>query len=53
VLQLTAHARLGSEAAVTGDRALALRAMMAHPLVNDITAAEEMLDRLIPDAAPA
>jgi 6-phospho-beta-glucosidase len=53
VLQLTAHARLGSEAAVTGDRPLALRAMMAHPLVNDITAAEEMLDRLIPDAAPA
>jgi 6-phospho-beta-glucosidase len=53
VLQLTAHARLASEAAVTGDRRLALRAMMAHPLVNDITAAEEMLDRLIPDAAPA
>ncbi|HWH65861.1 MAG TPA: hypothetical protein VNS99_07155 [Gaiellales bacterium] len=53
VLQLTAHARLASEAAVTGDRRLALQAMMAHPLVNDITAAEQMLDRLIPDAAPA
>ena len=53
LIPLTAHARLASEAAVTGDRRLALRAMMAHPLVNDITAAEEMLDRLIPDAAPA
>ena len=53
VLQLTAHARLASEAAVTGDRRLALRAMMAHPLVNDITAAEEMLERLLPGAAPA
>jgi 6-phospho-beta-glucosidase len=53
VLQLTAHARLASEAAVTGNRRLALQAMMAHPLVNDITAAEQMLDRLIPDAAPA
>jgi 6-phospho-beta-glucosidase len=47
VLQMTAHARLASEAAVTGDRVLALRALMAHPLVNDISAAEAMLGRLL------
>jgi 6-phospho-beta-glucosidase len=51
VRQLTAHARLGSEAAVTGDRHLALQALMAHPLVNDIAAAEAMLDRLTPGGA--
>jgi 6-phospho-beta-glucosidase len=52
VLQMTAHARLASEAAVTGDPELALRAMMAHPLVNDIAAAEAMLERLLsPDEA--
>lgn len=51
VRQMTAHARLGSEAAVTGDRHLALQALMAHPLVNDIVAAEAMLERLIPGAA--
>jgi 6-phospho-beta-glucosidase len=51
VLQMTAHARLASEAAVTGDRTIALHALMAHPLVNDIAAAEAMLDRLIPAAA--
>ena len=43
-------ARLGSEAAVTGDRHLALQSLMTHPLVNDIAAAEAMLERLIPDA---
>ena len=47
VLQLTAHARLASEAAVTGSRQLALQALMAHPLMNDISAAEAMLDRLV------
>ena len=51
VRQMTAHARLGSEAAVTGDRHLALQALMAHPLVNDIAAAEAMLERLIPGEA--
>jgi 6-phospho-beta-glucosidase len=53
VRQMTAHARLGSEAAVTGDRHLALQALMAQPLVNDLAAAEAMLDRLIPGAARA
>jgi 6-phospho-beta-glucosidase len=53
VRQMTAHARLGSEAAVTGDRRLALQALMAHPLVNDIAAAEAMLERLIPGAERA
>ncbi len=47
VLQMTAHARLASEAAVSGDRELMVRAMMAHPLVNDIASAESMLDDLI------
>ncbi|MDX6548771.1 MAG: 6-phospho-beta-glucosidase [Gaiellales bacterium] len=48
VLQMTAHARLASEAAVSGDRELMLRALMAHPLVNDIASAEAMLDELVP-----
>ncbi|MDX6520543.1 MAG: 6-phospho-beta-glucosidase [Gaiellales bacterium] len=48
VLQMTAHARLASEAAVSGDRELMLRALMAHPLVNDISSAEAMLDELVP-----
>jgi 6-phospho-beta-glucosidase len=48
VLQMTAHARLASEAAVSGDRELMLRALIAHPLVNDIASAEAMLDELVP-----
>jgi 6-phospho-beta-glucosidase len=47
VLQMTAHARLASEAAVSGDRDLMLKALMAHPLVNDISSAESMLDELL------
>jgi 6-phospho-beta-glucosidase len=47
VLQMTAHARLASEAAVTGDRELMLKALMAHPLVNDIAAAESMLEEML------
>jgi 6-phospho-beta-glucosidase len=47
VLQMTAHARLASEAAVSGDRELMVRAMVAHPLVNDIASAESMLEDLI------
>jgi len=53
VRQMTAHARLASEAAVTGDRHIALQSLMAHPLVNDIAAAEAMLERLIPGAERA
>jgi 6-phospho-beta-glucosidase len=53
VLQMTAHARLASEAAVTGDRALMLKALMAHPLVNDIAAAESMLEELLAVTARA
>ncbi|MDX6496120.1 MAG: hypothetical protein QOE17_2106, partial [Gaiellales bacterium] len=32
---------------VTGDRELMLKALMAHPLVNDIAAAESMLEELL------
>ncbi len=53
VLQMTSHARLASEAAVTGDRSLMLRALMAHPLMNDISAAESMLDDLLSAATAA
>jgi 6-phospho-beta-glucosidase len=47
VLQMAKHARLASDAAVSGDRVVALQALMAHPLVNDLPSAEAMLDELL------
>jgi 6-phospho-beta-glucosidase len=47
VLQMTKHARLASDAAISGDRVVALQALMAHPLVNDLRSAEAMLDDLL------
>jgi alpha-galactosidase/6-phospho-beta-glucosidase family protein len=41
------HARLASDAAVSGDRVVALQALMAHPLVTDLRSAEAMLDELL------
>ncbi|MBA3690036.1 MAG: hypothetical protein H0W82_01320 [Actinobacteria bacterium] len=43
VLQVAEHARLTAEAAVTGDRRLAVRALVAHPLVGSPVLADELL----------
>ena len=45
--QLAVHARLGAQAAVEGDRRVALQAMMSHPLVTSLPAGQAMLDELL------
>jgi 6-phospho-beta-glucosidase len=44
VAQVAEHARLSAEAAVTGDRELAVRALLAHPLVRSLDVAERLVD---------
>jgi 6-phospho-beta-glucosidase len=44
VQQVAAHAAATAEAAVAGDRDLALAALMLHPLVRDLTTAGSMVD---------
>jgi 6-phospho-beta-glucosidase len=44
VRQVAAHAALTAEAALTGDRGLALEALAIHPLVRSLDQAEAMLD---------
>ena len=44
VRQVAAHAALAAEAAVTGDRALAVKAMAIHPLVRSVGTAESLVD---------
>jgi 6-phospho-beta-glucosidase len=41
------YERLAVEAAVSGDRALALAALLAHPLVGDVDVARELLDEML------
>ncbi|MBB3110741.1 6-phospho-beta-glucosidase [Paenibacillus phyllosphaerae] len=41
------YERLAIEAAVTGDRALALQAMVAHPLVPSVRVAKVLLDEML------
>ena len=43
VQQVAEHARLTAEAAVTGDRSLAVRALAIHPMVGSATKAEAMV----------
>lgn len=45
--QMVGHAELAAEAAATGDRGLALRAMMAHPLVHSLSSGQAVLDELL------
>ena len=52
VAQVAEHARLAAEAAVTGDRALAIRALLAHPLVRSLDAAERLVDAYLMAHAP-
>ena len=44
VRQVAAHAALTAEAALTGDRGLALEALAIHPLVRSLDQAEAMLE---------
>ena len=44
VRQVAAHAELTAEAAVTGNRALAVEALALHPLIRSIGAAESLVD---------
>ena len=44
VRQVAAHAALTAEAALTGDRTLALKALAVHPLVRDLDQAHSLLD---------
>jgi 6-phospho-beta-glucosidase len=42
--QVVEHARLTAEAAAAGDRRLAIRALLAHPLVRSPDVAERLVD---------
>jgi 6-phospho-beta-glucosidase len=44
VRQVAEHARLAAEAAVTGDRALCVKALAIHPLVRSLNTAESLTD---------
>lgn len=44
VRQVAAHAALTAEAALTGDRRLAVEALVVHPLVRDLSTAEALVD---------
>jgi 6-phospho-beta-glucosidase len=47
VQHVTAYEQLTVQAATTGDRKVALRALLAHPLVGEWSVAEPMLDALL------
>jgi 6-phospho-beta-glucosidase len=47
VQAVTAYERLTVDAALTGDRTIARRALMAHPLVGQWTLAGDVLDDLL------
>jgi len=47
VQQAKAYERLASRAAVTGDRDLALKALMANPLVREYDVAAPLLEALL------
>ena len=40
-------AELAVDAAVTGDRAIALQSLLADPVINDIDTAEKILDEYL------
>jgi 6-phospho-beta-glucosidase len=44
---VAAYERIASEAAVTGERALARKALLAHPLVGQYPLAADLVDRLL------
>jgi 6-phospho-beta-glucosidase len=42
-----AYERLAARAAITGDRGIALKALMANPLVRDFDTAKPLLEALL------
>jgi len=52
VQQAKAYERLAVEAAVTGDRTVALKALLANPLVRDYRVAAPLLDALLEASRP-
>ena len=44
---MKAYERLAVQAAISGDRTVALRALMANPLVSDYDVAAPLLDALL------
>jgi 6-phospho-beta-glucosidase len=47
IRQVAEHARLTAEAAVSGDRSVAIKAMAIHPFVRSIAAAERLVDAYV------
>jgi 6-phospho-beta-glucosidase len=44
---VTAYERLAARAAVTGDRLLVHKALLTHPLIGQLSMADELVDRLL------
>ncbi len=53
VQHVAAYERLAAQAAVTGDRELVHKALLAHPLVGQEPPAEELAERLLAAEVPA
>jgi 6-phospho-beta-glucosidase len=47
VQHVAAYERLTVEAALTGDRSVAVKALLAHPLIGQLQLAEELVERLL------
>lgn len=52
VQHVAAYERLTARAAIRGDRSLAERALLAHPLIGQMAPAEDLLERLLEIGAP-
>ena len=52
VQHVAAYERLTARAAIRGDRSLAERALLAHPLIGQMAPAEDLLERLLEVGAP-
>jgi 6-phospho-beta-glucosidase len=50
VQHVAAYERLTAEAAITGDPAVARKALLAHPLIGQYTMVEELAEQLLTDA---
>jgi 6-phospho-beta-glucosidase len=52
VQHVAAYERLTARAAIRGDRSLAQKALLAHPLIGQLPSAENLLERLLEAGAP-
>jgi alpha-galactosidase/6-phospho-beta-glucosidase family protein len=50
---VAAYERLAAQAAVTGDRELVHKALLAHPLIGQEPPAEELTEKLLTAEVPA